>query len=1473
MKRRLQFIATHILLLCLAISLPQILSATNIDLVCNNHVNISLDSMDCQTQIMPDLILEGTYPDMDTYTVELSFTENGPSIGDVVTADHIGMTLYARVIDPVSGNLCWGTILVEDKLAPVIICSDIVIACDDGVDPNDIGFPTAFDGCTTVDLTFGDQVENLGCTGPFQTQITRTWTATDLSGNSNSCIQIINVESGDVGSVLLPPNYDGLPGQEDILQPCSNTWDLNNNGYPDYFDIGDPNNEVEGPGGISCGNIQVHFTDLVIDICENGFKVLRSWTILNWCTSATTNHTQIIKVLDTTDPVISAEDITVGVDPWTCLSYGAGLNVQVSDNCTSPSNIVVTTIPSNISDLPIGTHPVQVTATDACGNSSSAIINVNVIDDQPPVTVCDAFTVVSLGQDGLAKLFAQSLDDGSHDCTSQVFFKVRRMDVDECDGINGDDDLVNPGYQEWFDEYAKFCCEDVGNPVTVILRVYDINPTGLPNGAGKVDPAWESPGQMLDRHYNDCMVTVTVQDKIGPNCIAPADVTLDCDDPIDIWDLDPYGTANGQDNCTTVLDFNINDLRECGTGRIIRTWTVQDAEGQTSTCRQIITVRDNDPFEESDILWPNDYELNTCGANELLPENLPARFTTRLRSGTEDNCSLVAITYEDEYTFEIVPDACFKVIRKWTVIDWCTFDLNTGQGIWSRFQVLKVLDDDKPEIVDCPEVITNIETSSGNLIVNGDFNNGLTNFTSDYVEGTGGPFGTLSDEGQFTVASNGADTHNNFAPCTDHTTGTGNMLVVNGAGTMDQKIWCQTVSVETEKDYMFSTWMTAMIAENPPIFQFSINGDFIGDEFNVSNTTCNWQQFQSTWSSPSAMEAEICIVNKNTELSGNDFAIDDISFEKVITCDVRDCEAFISLVNPDADDCVSDEMLNWSYSIDQDNDGTYDITRDGSDASGYYPFGTHKILWRVEDGCGNEETCTSLIELKDCKKPTPYCRSVITVLMPSSGMVELWATDLDIGSFDNCSNSLDFSARIGTTGPWSDNIVFTCNDLEDNPSGIIPVQMRVVDDAGNEEFCTVTVTIQDNGGCDPNMTLISGTISTEDGESIEGTNVHLMNDGTEMMIFTTESNGLYSFPNLERTSNYLVNPENNDNPLNGISTYDLVMIQKHILGVQLLDSPYKVIAADINNSQSVSALDMVELRRMILGEYDNFPSNTSWRFVSNTSVIEDNNQPWPFNENANYENLAQSVYGSDFIGVKIGDVNGSVIPNTTIGRRSARSAEKLDFNVEALSNGDQITVNFKAADFDNVEGFQFGLDFGDLNFIDFKSGAIELSESNFGTQWTERSLLNVSWNNLDHSVQEGSILFSLIFDATSDINIEEVLSLSNRLIQAEAYPKGEDIVGINLNFQAAALANFDLFQNVPNPFANETQIGFQLASDTQAEIAIFDVSGKQIHNIKGEFAKGLNNVTINRNELAGSGVYIFQIITKDWTASKRMVLQ
>ena len=59
---------------------------------------------------------------------------------------------------------------------------------------------------------------------------------------------------------------------------------------------------------------------------------------------------------------------------------------------------------------------------------------------------------------------------------------------------------------------------------------------------------------------------------------------------------------------------------------------------------------------------------------------------------------------------------------------------------------------------------------------------------------------------------------------------------------------------------------------------------------------------------------------------------------------------------------------------------------------------------------------------------------------------------------------------------------------------------------------------------------------------------------------------------------YEVIPEKNDDLLNGVTTYDLVLIQKHILGIDQFSSPYKVIAADIDHNNKLTAIDLVELR-------------------------------------------------------------------------------------------------------------------------------------------------------------------------------------------------------------------------------------------------------------------------------------------------------
>ena len=181
-----------------------------------------------------------------------------------------------------------------------------------------------------------------------------------------------------------------------------------------------------------------------------------------------------------------------------------------------------------------------------------------------------------------------------------------------------------------------------------------------------------------------------------------------------------------------------------------------------------------------------------------------------------------------------------------------------------------------------------------NLILNGDFSLGDTVFSSSYIYGTGGPYGLLSLEGQYAIATNPNNCHINFASFGDHTTGTGNMMVVNGASLANVNIWCQTINVNPNTYYDFSAWGATCVASNPAILQFSINGVLTGTPLALPVTTGLWTQFHATWFSGANTTITICITDQATAVSGNDFAIDDIAFKEI--CNVTD-SVYIKTVN------------------------------------------------------------------------------------------------------------------------------------------------------------------------------------------------------------------------------------------------------------------------------------------------------------------------------------------------------------------------------------------------------------------------------------------------------------------------------------------------------------------------------------------------------------------------------------------------
>jgi gliding motility-associated-like protein len=166
---------------------------------------------------------------------------------------------------------------------------------------------------------------------------------------------------------------------------------------------------------------------------------------------------------------------------------------------------------------------------------------------------------------------------------------------------------------------------------------------------------------------------------------------------------------------------------------------------------------------------------------------------------------------------------------------------------------------------------------TSNLIINGNFTMGNVGFTSAYTYTT-----NLWPEATYCIGPNPNTFHSGFAACGDHTTGTGNMMVVNAAGTPNTTIWQQTVPVVPFSNYVFSCWLASVHSSSPAQLQFFVNNIQIGPVFQATATTCNWNMFYNLWNSGTATSAVISIKNQNTSLSGNDFAIDDIYFAQVV---------------------------------------------------------------------------------------------------------------------------------------------------------------------------------------------------------------------------------------------------------------------------------------------------------------------------------------------------------------------------------------------------------------------------------------------------------------------------------------------------------------------------------------------------------------------------------------------------------------
>jgi hypothetical protein len=548
----------------------------------------------------------------------------------------------------------------------------------------------------------------------------------------------------------------------------------------------------------------------------------------------------------------------------------------------------------------------------------------------------------------------------------------------------------------------------------------------------------------------------------------------------------------------------------------------------------------------------------------------------------------------------------------------------------------------------------------------------------------------------------------------------------------------------------------------------------------------------------------------------------------------------------------------------------------------------HRMIWTLDDKCGNISTCQFDFIIRDGKKPSPICTDeIIAVLMPSSGNIAVSASLFNIASFDNCAGDLryTFNAPFGSAGAQTTR-VFDCDDYVDNfdsatGTSVVTLPIFVTDAAGNSDFCTVRLALQDNDEVcgDISSVIVRGTLATEHATGINSADVTTVVGNQANITVTSDFEGEYNLrtDRAQGSTDYVVSPEKTDHVLNGVTTLDIVLIQQHMLGVRELTSPYARIAADVNADGRINSLDIVELRQMVLLKRTSFSGSNaglSWKFVDANYVFTTSTP-----EGENYATTvtidgSKNNYGVDFVGVKLGDVNGSADAKSLgiTEDRSGRALMGLEVADVELTAGMEYAIAFRSSEMSDVMGYQYALSYGKgLEVKGIEGMGQVVSENNYGI-FADKNLVTMSWNGQT----TGEDLFVVHVKATETVKLSNALSLSMNPAHpvAEAYTVGGEVKGLELRFNgvSTSVLGYALNQNEPNPFKTETKISFQLPSEMRAKVSISDVSGRVLRTYEGVYPAGLNELFVKRSEVGAAGVLYYTLETEDYRATKKMIV-
>ena len=567
------------------------------------------------------------------------------------------------------------------------------------------------------------------------------------------------------------------------------------------------------------------------------------------------------------------------------------------------------------------------------------------------------------------------------------------------------------------------------------------------------------------------------------------------------------------------------------------------------------------------------------------------------------------------------------------------------------------------------------------------------------------------------------------------------------------------------------------------------------------------------------------------------------------------CEAVLNYTLHAADECHPYEDLKYTYSLFLNGDDDNGRSGRSQTVTEYLPIGEHVLYWSVSDGCNNIQDCSHRVTVYDCKAPSVFCLTGFTGTLTDNGLdedpsLEIWASDFVSKAFDNCTPVEELS--ISLSADTLDQVIYyDCSHV-----GINDIEIFVTDPKGQQSSCRTSFIIQDNiGVCGDGRlieaeenevaALIAGQVNSPSGAPISDVQIELA--GLKMKAdVSTNDEGQYQFENIPMNEEYTITPSKEGYSKDGISVLDLVLLQQHILGLNNLNSPYHMIAGDVNATGTISAADLVELKTFLIGRTDSFKSNEAWRFIDEAYTFIDPSHPWPFTDEAYISNLKDQTMVKNFIGVKIGDLDQSntassvtrtqqTIPAKLVQREEGQMLSEWSEQVLALS------LSWTSQTFDEIKlsGEAIGKD--------------DLAISKIGQVYQYRLIIQrANGAKID----------------LSTLHIET----SGAFLALKAEVVTVDFTEVEISFSKNASVQ-NLVEIFPNPFSSSLSLQMNSATQQSADISVFNAIGQKLHHQRVDLVEGKNEIQMNQLDEVKSGILYVQTILADGSRDIQTVVK